>query len=330
MNEFMEKENPIISVIIPAYNTEKYLARCLDSLIFSSCKNIEIIVINDGSTDNSGEICNEYAIRDKRIQVIHQKSSGAATARNAGLKIATGKYIGFVDSDDCIDVDFYEKLCLKAIETNSDIVKGQGYELKNSNPVPKWIEFIYKKVKKIPGFSSNIKIKKNRGYFYSNFGSAIYRHDFLKKNGINFPDEIITGQDVVFLTKSVCLANKIELVNGVYYNYFRRADSLDSQILDSTKIKSKISSVELIVDFINSINLDADTYCIIFKRWLKYLLSKVFYRSSDVDTRLAIVEQVAGLYKKCKYPEKYKNDKYFDFLSNNDTKGLFLYLLKQE
>jgi Glycosyltransferases, probably involved in cell wall biogenesis len=326
----MEKESPIISVIIPVYNAGKYLVRCLDSVIFSSCKNIEIIVINDGSTDNSGEICNEYAIRDKRIQVIHQKNSGAATARNAGLKIAAGKYIGFVDSDDYIDADFYEKLYLKAIETNSDIVKGQRYELKNGKPSLKWIKFSYKKVKKISRFSSNIKIKKNRGYFYSNFWAAIYRHDFLKENGIDFPVEIVTGQDIVFLTKSVCLANKIEFVDGAYYNYFRRADSLDSPILDNTKIKSKISSVELIIDFINSINLDTDTYCIIFKRWLKYLLRKVFYRCSDVDTRLTIIEQAADLHKKCKYPEKCKNDKYLDFLSNNDAKGLFLYLLKQE
>ena len=101
---------PKISVIVPVYNVEKYLARCLDSIINQTLADIEIICINDGSTDNSLEILNDYAKKDSRIKIIDQTNAGLSCARNAGMQIAQGEYIGFVDSDDWIDLDFYEKL----------------------------------------------------------------------------------------------------------------------------------------------------------------------------------------------------------------------------
>jgi len=100
----------VISVIIPVYNVEQYLHRCLDSLIAQTYGNIELIIINDGSTDGSGRICDEYAVKDSRIRVIHQSNNGLSAALNTGLKKATGNYIGFVDSDDWIESDMYEVL----------------------------------------------------------------------------------------------------------------------------------------------------------------------------------------------------------------------------
>ena len=103
-------KNILVSVIVPIHNSEKYLRACLDSLINQSLKEIEIICINDGSTDKSELILDEYKSKDKRIIVINQNNSGQSSARNKGIKIAQGEYIGFVDSDDFIDLNYYEKL----------------------------------------------------------------------------------------------------------------------------------------------------------------------------------------------------------------------------
>lgn len=111
----------LISIIVPVYNTENYLTKCLDSIINQTYKNLEIILIDDGSTDNSGKICDKYAKRDKRIVVIHKTNGGVSSARNLGLKIANGSYIGFVDADDWIADDMYEILYVNLKKFNADI-----------------------------------------------------------------------------------------------------------------------------------------------------------------------------------------------------------------
>ncbi|MBZ7954711.1 glycosyltransferase [Campylobacter sp. W0018] len=98
----MKENKPFVSIIVPIYNVEKYLRQCLDSIVKQTLENIEIILINDGSTDNCGKICDEYALKDKRIKVVHKKNAGLGAAYNTGLDLATGEYIGFVESDDWI------------------------------------------------------------------------------------------------------------------------------------------------------------------------------------------------------------------------------------
>lgn len=112
---------PIISIIVPIYNVEKYLKRCIDSILNQTFKEFELILINDGSTDNCGKICDTYKSKDKRIRVIHQKNAGLSSARNVGLYLAKGKYIAFVDSDDYINKNMYEILYSNLIKTDSDI-----------------------------------------------------------------------------------------------------------------------------------------------------------------------------------------------------------------
>lgn len=111
-----------ISIIIPVYQVEKYIRRCLDSILSQTYSNLEIILIDDGSRDMSGKICDEYAIKDSRIKVIHQDNAGVSVARNKGLDICTGDYITFVDSDDFLESFMYEKMMEKVIEYNCDVV----------------------------------------------------------------------------------------------------------------------------------------------------------------------------------------------------------------
>lgn len=117
------QQKPKISIIVPIFSAEKYLASCVESLINQTHSNIEIILVNDGSTDKSGELCEKYASIDERITVIHKENGGVSSARNAGLDIATGEWIGFVDADDIAEPDMYEYLLNAAIENGADIVQ---------------------------------------------------------------------------------------------------------------------------------------------------------------------------------------------------------------
>ena len=126
---------PLISVIVPVYNVEKYFPRCIESILNQSYKNLEIILVNDGSTDSSGKICDEYAADDKRIYVIHKENGGQSTARNAALDLAKGEYITFVDSDDYINTDFVKIMYETIIKFNADIVQC-GYIRGTENTFP--------------------------------------------------------------------------------------------------------------------------------------------------------------------------------------------------
>ncbi|MDR1285566.1 MAG: glycosyltransferase [Campylobacteraceae bacterium] len=123
---------PLISVIVPIYNVERYLEKCLNSIVNQTYKNLEIILIDDGSPDNCGNICDEYAKKDKRVSVIHKSNGGLSDARNAGLDIASGEYIAFVDSDDYIDLQAYEELLDIALKEEADIVTHAHYIVDNN------------------------------------------------------------------------------------------------------------------------------------------------------------------------------------------------------
>lgn len=129
----------MVSVIIPVYNVEKYLVECLDSIINQTYKDLEIIIIDDGSTDNSGIICDEYALKDNRVKVVHKENSGQSAARNLGIEIARGEYLTFIDSDDYVELDFVEQLIYIIQKSGADI--GAINTTKQSGVLEKGIEF---------------------------------------------------------------------------------------------------------------------------------------------------------------------------------------------
>lgn len=149
--------NKLISIIVPVYNADKFLSKCLDSILTQTYNNIEIILVNDGSSDKSGEICDEYAEKDSRIKVIHKENGGQSTARNCALDICKGDYIGFVDADDWISSDMFETLCKNLEQADADISicqckkvnKREDVPLKNSTEFilldrQKTLEYFYK------------------------------------------------------------------------------------------------------------------------------------------------------------------------------------------
>ncbi len=114
-------KNDLISVIVPVYNVEKYMERCVDSILRQTYTNIEIILVDDGSTDASSRLCDEYAARDGRIKVVHKENGGLSDARDAGLAVAEGDYIGYVDSDDWIEPDMYELMHMDCAENEAQV-----------------------------------------------------------------------------------------------------------------------------------------------------------------------------------------------------------------
>ena len=288
------RKSPAVSIIVPVYKVEPWLKRCLDSLIGQTLREIEIICIDDGSPDNCGKMIDEYAERDKRIKVFHQKNQGAAVARNVGLVAAKGEYIGFVDPDDWADCGFFEGLYKVARKTGSDIVKGSVVR-KDFNGTHSG-----------PSFDG---IRENRANFSYSFWSAIYKRTFLKKNDISFPAGVITGQDLVFLVKAVCLANRIELVdNDVFYKYEKREGSLDSESLSDDKIRSKIAVLRLNLDFMNSMGkrLDREVYSRVFALEMSFLLNVVAFRTKSHEMRQLIIESARKLYADNKYKDDFK------------------------
>ena len=133
-----------ISIIVPIYNIEKYLPRCLDSILAQTYKNLEVILVDDGSVDNSGMIADKYARKDQRIKVIHQVNQGVSVARNTGIDLATGDYIGFVDGDDYIEPDMYEIL-MRIIDEQQVDIAHCGYQM----VYPSKTEYYYNTKKKI-------------------------------------------------------------------------------------------------------------------------------------------------------------------------------------
>ena len=128
---------PEISIIVPVYNTENYLDKCIESILTQSFKNIELILVDDGSTDSSGDICDKYRLLDDRVVVIHQENQGQGGARNRGIELSRGKYIGFVDSDDFIEKDMYRTMHEVLTTSHADIVACQVYSVDENNNTSK-------------------------------------------------------------------------------------------------------------------------------------------------------------------------------------------------
>lgn len=219
-----------ISVIVPIYNTEIYLRQCLDSILCQTYANIEIILIDDGSTDNCPEICDEYAQKDHRIKVIHNQNGGQISARKAGVAEATGEYIAFVDSDDWIDIDAFERVLMSVNEANAPDIIAYGC-------IEEYGEFskrIANHVNPILYIGDELEQLKNSILMDEMFFEwkmlphlcdKIIRRDIVERN-INFVEDCITfGEDAACVFPCMLEADSILVVDDVPYHYRQREGS---------------------------------------------------------------------------------------------------------
>lgn len=287
---------PKVSVIIPVYNAHDYLERCLDSVINQTLKEIEIICVDDCSKDNSLEILNRYSSLDSRIKVIpHTINQGESVARNTGIDSTNGEYIAFLDNDDEVDLNFYEKLYAKAIENSAEIVVGNVEEID-----------YYGKRSYIKNL--NKKIKENSLFFVSHWWRAIYKRDFINTNNIRLPIGYPLGGDLLFLNQAVLNVQKISTVDDVYYHYYRREDSGDSKVWTQQKFDSAMNIYRKILDNLNNskiyeINMDGYMHS-----YFTYATGPLYAAMHVVDekTKRICVETLFDMYKNC------KNTKYYN------------------
>ncbi|MBR0197516.1 MAG: glycosyltransferase [Kiritimatiellae bacterium] len=219
-----------VSVIVPVFNTSKYLARCLDSILSQTQKDFELIAINDGSSDNSAEILSQYASRDSRIIIVTQRNKGLSAARNSGLKIARGEWIMFVDSDDFIPCDAIEKFLLAADESKESVVISKEYLLDDA-PAARSEKVQWKRC--APALKELIKLRKAQSSAWNKFYSAALLKNRRFIEGIYF-------EDWPFNLELFGNIESFALLDEEMYVYCRNRDS--SSILRSAFTLKKVSS----------------------------------------------------------------------------------------
>lgn len=250
-----------VSIVIPVYNVELYIKQCIDSVIHQKLKELEIIIVNDCSTDNSGIICNDYATKDERITVIHNnKNIKQGLSRNKGIKIAKGEYIAFLDPDDWVDLDFYYRLYNSAKKANVVIAKARSKHFycndNNSKPTS-----FNKTIKR--GLKNNIPLYLT---FTNEHWSAIFKRELIVKNKLIYPD-IRNAEDDVFLLKVSYYASSIVLVSDTFH-YYRHHEKSTVSIRDWSYYESILQCFKIQLEFANAVNIEKKHYDSIFKRYI--------------------------------------------------------------
>lgn len=230
------KKNTGISIIVPIYNVEQYLIQCIESILEQSLSNIEIILVDDGSKDNSGNICDEYARRDSRIRVIHKENGGLVSARKAGLELATGDYIAYVDGDDFIESNMYEVMYAKAVQENADIVI-VGYLADNGQKLSQKKNVIASGVYKGDDMQELYSKMLYSGKFYvpgiiPAVWNKLFKKEVLYDCQMNVPNEIQMGEDVACTYRSIMNAKVVMIDNDFYPYHYRYVPNSMSKGID--------------------------------------------------------------------------------------------------
>jgi glycosyltransferase involved in cell wall biosynthesis len=265
-----------VSVIVPVYNVEKYLIKCLDSIVNQTLQEIEIICVNDGSTDNSPKILKEYSLKDERIKIIDKENNGLGAARNTGIEAAKGEYIGFVDSDDWIELDAYEKLYKNAKSLNSDMVMCPAQvfddtteELKNDQPAFT-LEYFDKHFD-----NGTFNHKDSKDFIFHITVTAwnkIYKTEFLNRIKARFPENLIF-EDNPFFYETYLKADNVSLIRDPLFFYrINRRDSIIS------KADKKYFDVIKIFDIILKIFIDTNNFDYYKNDLIVTIFNNIFHR----------------------------------------------------
>ena len=254
---------PLVSIILPVYNAQNHLARCVGSICAQTYRNIEIIILNDGSKDQSLPVCEEFRQKDARILLVDKANSGVSDTRNLGLKLASGKYVEFVDSDDYLDPDFTERLVAAAEENEADFVIAP-YKMVIPAGASK-PEQVLDKIQDELGVMSVARppevreygflpagvydkdtfalrlMDKPASYFYSVLWNKLYRRDILTDNDIQFVSEMRWAEDLVFNLRYIQYAERFVAIDKPGYYYVQNPQSIcHTQINAATIVQNKL------------------------------------------------------------------------------------------
>lgn len=299
--------NPKVSIIVPVYNVEDYLHQCIVSIIYQTYQNIEIILVNDGSTDNSGKICDSFVEQDNRIKVVHKQNGGLSDARNCGTNHATGDYIIYLDGDDWMD----SETCMSAIEAvlnNSADIVFWGHKKEHSDG----------KNKEIPLFAANIKFSGNYKNWlhrrliglignelsyptktdaFSSAWGKLYRRDLISINKITFIDtKVIGSEDVLFNIEVFYRAKEIVYLNALFNHYRQDNPNAITKNHNSTLFPRFLNLFKHIEEFIQSNNLDQEYYTALNNRIALSIINSSLSITSKRNTD-GILEKIRAIKK---------------------------------
>ncbi len=240
-----------ISIIVPVYKVEQYLRRCLDSIVAQTFADWECILIDDGSPDNSGKICDEYAEKDNRFRVFHQGNAGVSAARNKGLDEARGEWITFVDSDDWVEREMLEDLHKYAKDNCAEVVicgfSNTDGKQKRKSIIPK---------------TGSLNMPKDFEWYFNAPWGKIFKKDIIDKYNIKFPLGITLAEDLWFVFQILYSATNVYGINEILYNYYYNSDSV-TKSLSEKNFKDEICIIKMIEKQISQNNNNSE-----WNKWL--------------------------------------------------------------
>lgn len=271
----------LITIIIPVYNLEYYIARCLDSVLAQTYSNLQVIVVNDGSKDNSLKIIKQYEERDSRIILIDKANEGVSAARNMGVDIAMGEYIMFIDGDDWIDTNMVETLYLLAVENNTDFVGG-GFVFEELKSGRKRFSPIGFHPQVIEG--KNILRNYLTGhYLWGSVWGGMYRRTFLNEYNLRFDKGIRYGEDVFFNLQVMSKANKVLVCENHFYHVLVRPSSVTRQTVHELDKEKKNPDVVKYLKMQNLWDEYKEDYKVWFVRFSNYTLYHLALKVNYAD-----------------------------------------------
>lgn len=311
--------NELISIIVPVYKVENYLEKCIKSIINQTYKNIEIILIDDGSPDNCGMICDKYAKNDDRIKVIHKKNGGLSEARNYGIESSTGEYIMFVDSDDYIDKNMCEQLLIAAQKYNTDITMCEIYEIKGNKKYASTISNLERNkvlngITVMKEFFLRYAIE-----LYASWNKLYKRELFFLETNIRFPVGELY-EDMFIDYKLYYASKRIIIIPYKFYYYVQRKDSITGVKYTIKHINSRLNYIKTLEEFSKNVNID-------IKKYIKI---------SILRTKLEVISfSIKGNVYSIKTIKRYVNNELlFDNIRKNDkvsiTNCIKYYLFKSK
>lgn len=294
---------PKISVIVPVYKTEGLLDRCVESIVGQTYKNLEIILVDDGSPDNCPAMCDEWAEKDSRIRVIHKENGGVSSARNAALDIATGDYIGFVDSDDWIEPEMYSSLIQKISESGKNIALCSYYAVEISRERYECRCVVDKEVLDKDDYFRFIVLGGDGGYIWN----RLYDADILKE--VRFDEDIWYSEDLLFNFKTAQKSNGAAILDKIEYNYVQKRIKEQAWVMNDHSFDS-MTAFEIMLSY-KDIPEDVYDCCLRGYAAAAFTLlsgvltnEKYFYKYDDI--RSAILNFKKRILTQKKYPLKYK------------------------
>lgn len=244
--------NPTVSIIVPVYNVQDYLSRCIDSIIGQEYKDFELLLIDDGSTDLSGEICDSYAAKDARIKVVHKENSGVSDTRNLAIEIASGTYIQFMDSDDWITPDATKLLVRSALDYDCDLVIADFYRVSGEKLSRKG-DIDDTEVMTRQEYAQHM-VGNPADFYYSVLWNKLYKREIIMEHNIRMDISISWCEDFLFNLEYYLHAERFYALQAPIYYYFKRKGSLVSQSMQISKvIRTKLSLFEYYNQFYKNV-----------------------------------------------------------------------------